>query len=200
MPSIHGHHRRAHSRAQRRGVFDVSHMGEISSRVPGRSTCYNASRPTTSPNFSTARCSTPACPTAAGASSTASGLPHRRPKPTVSARRNIDKDWKHICAEGKAFGMEAGHGRGTFTLRTKSATGRPGPLAMKIVQKMCAEPVEGMEYYTFKKMPVAGCDAILSITGYTGSGRLRDLRRQRRRRERTLEGPLGGRRGVRAGE
>ena len=23
---------------------------------------------------------------------------------------NIDKDWKHICAEGKAFGMEAGHG------------------------------------------------------------------------------------------
>ena len=27
-----------------------------------------------------------------------------------------------------------------------------------------------MEYYTFKKMPVAGCDAILSITGYTGSG------------------------------
>ena len=22
---------------------------------------------------------------------------------------NIDKDWKHICAEGKAFGMEAGH-------------------------------------------------------------------------------------------
>jgi len=24
---------------------------------------------------------------------------------------NIDKDWKHICAEGKAFGMEAGHGR-----------------------------------------------------------------------------------------
>ena len=41
---------------------------------------------------------------------------------------------------------------------------------MKIVQKMCDEPVEEMEYYTFKKMKVAGCDAILSITGYTGSG------------------------------
>lgn len=41
---------------------------------------------------------------------------------------------------------------------------------MKIVQKMCSEPVEQMEYYTFRKMPVAGCDAILSITGYTGSG------------------------------
>ena len=35
---------------------------------------------------------------------------------------------------------------------------------------MCDESVEAMEYYTFRKMRVAGCDAILSITGYTGSG------------------------------
>ena len=45
-----------------------------------------------------------------------------------------------------------------------------GPLAMKIVQKMCDEPVEQMEYYTFRKLKVAGVDAILSITGYTGAG------------------------------
>ena len=84
---------------------------------------------------------------------------------------NIDKDWKHICAEGKAFGMEAGHGRELYNASDENCQlAVQGPLAMKIVQKMCAEPVEGMEYYTFKKMPVAGCDAILSITGYTGSG------------------------------
>jgi aminomethyltransferase len=41
---------------------------------------------------------------------------------------------------------------------------------MKLVQKMCQEQVEDMEYYTFKQTKVAGCDAILSITGYTGSG------------------------------
>lgn len=41
---------------------------------------------------------------------------------------------------------------------------------MKIVQKLCTEPVEDMEYYTFKKLKVAGVDAILSITGYTGAG------------------------------
>ena len=82
---------------------------------------------------------------------------------------NIDKDWKHICAEGKAFGMEAGHGRELYNASDEICQlAVQGPLAMKIVQKMCAEPVE--EYYTFKKMPVAGCDAILSITGYTGSG------------------------------
>ena len=63
---------------------------------------------------------------------------------------NIDKDWKHICAEGKAFGMEAGHGKELYNASD--------------------EMVEEMEYYTFKKMKVAGCDAILSITGYTGSG------------------------------
>ena len=84
---------------------------------------------------------------------------------------NIDKDWKHICAEGKAFGMEAGHGRELYNASDEICQlAVQGPLAMKIVQKMCAEPVEGMEYYTFKKMPVAGCAAILSITGYTGSG------------------------------
>ena len=84
---------------------------------------------------------------------------------------NIDKDWKHICAEGKAFGMEAGHGRELYNASDEICQlAVQGPLAMKIVQKMCAEPVEGMEYYTFKKMPVAGCDGILSITGYTGSG------------------------------
>ena len=84
---------------------------------------------------------------------------------------NIDKDWKHICAEGKAFGMEAGHGRELYNASDEICQlAVQGPLAMKIVQKMCAEPVEGMEYHTFKKMPVAGCDAILSITGYTGSG------------------------------
>ena len=79
--------------------------------------------------------------------------------------------YKHICAEGKAFGMEAGHGKELYNASDEICQlAVQGPLAMKIVQKMCDEPVEEMEYYTFKKMKVAGCDAILSITGYTGSG------------------------------
>ena len=39
---------------------------------------------------------------------------------------------------------------------------------LKMVQKMCEEPIEDMPYYTFKKLKVAGCEAILSTTGYTG--------------------------------
>ena len=82
---------------------------------------------------------------------------------------NIAKDWDHIVAEGKRFGMEAG--KELYIASDEICQlAIQGPLAMKIVQKMCAEPVEEMEYYTFRHIEVAGCRAILSITGYTGSG------------------------------
>ena len=82
---------------------------------------------------------------------------------------NTDKDWAHICAEGEKFGMKAG-----VELENSSDNiaqlAVQGPLAMKIVQKMCDEPIEDMVYYTFKQTKLAGCDVILSATGYTGSG------------------------------
>lgn len=82
---------------------------------------------------------------------------------------NVEKDWAHICEQGKAFGMEAGRELENASDRICQLAVQ-GPLAMKIVQKMCDEPVEKMEYYTFRQMKVAGCEAILSITGYTGAG------------------------------
>ncbi len=82
---------------------------------------------------------------------------------------NVDKDWAHICEQGKAFGMEPGRELENASDRICQLAVQ-GPLAMKIVQKMCDEPVEQMEYYTFRQMKVAGCEAILSITGYTGAG------------------------------
>lgn len=82
---------------------------------------------------------------------------------------NIDKDWAHICEHGKAFGLEAGRELENASDRICQLAVQ-GPLAMKIVQKMCDEPVEQMEYYTFRQTKVAGCEAILSITGYTGAG------------------------------
>ncbi len=84
---------------------------------------------------------------------------------------NVAKDWAHICAAGAEFGMEAGHGKELYNASDEICQlAVQGPAAMKIVQQLCEEPVEQMEYYTFRKLPVAGCDAILSITGYTGSG------------------------------
>ena len=82
---------------------------------------------------------------------------------------NTEKDWQHICREGEKFGMKPG-------VELENASDNiaqlaiQGPLAMKLVQKMCDEPVEDMVYYTFKQTKLVGCDVILSATGYTGSG------------------------------
>lgn len=83
---------------------------------------------------------------------------------------NIEKDWAHICEQGKKFGMTPG--KELYNASDEIAQlAVQGPLAMKIVQKMCTVPVEELEYYTFIKTEIAGIkDAILSITGYTGSG------------------------------
>ncbi len=158
---------------ERAGVFDVSHMGEIWVKGPKalallqRITTNDVSKLvdgkvqyTCMPN---GRCGI-----------VDDLLVYRIDAETyllVVNAANIEKDWNHICAEGKAFGMEAGHGKELYNASDEICQlAVQGPLAMKIVQKMCAEPVEEMEYYPFRTMPVAGCAAILSITGYTGSG------------------------------
>jgi aminomethyltransferase len=82
---------------------------------------------------------------------------------------NVDKDWAHICREGEAFGLTPGK-------ELENASDNicqlaiQGPLAMKVVQKLVNHPVEEMTYYTFCQTQVAECEAILSITGYTGAG------------------------------
>lgn len=83
---------------------------------------------------------------------------------------NIEKDWAHICEQGKKFGMIPG--KELYNASDEIAQlAVQGPLAMKIIQKMCTVPVEELEYYTFIKTEIATVkDAILSITGYTGSG------------------------------
>ena len=146
------------------GVFDVSHMGEIWVKGPRALDLLQRITTNDVSKLFDGKVQYTCMPNGRG------GIVDDILVYRVNAA-NIDKDWKHICAEGKAFGMEAGHGRELYNASDEICQlAVQGPLAMKIVQKMCAEPVEGMEYYTFKKMPVAGCDAILSITGYTGSG------------------------------
>jgi aminomethyltransferase len=83
---------------------------------------------------------------------------------------NIDKDWDFLCRYAPGFGLTPGR-----ELRNASdeiaQLALQGPNAMKIVRKLCFEPVEDMEYYTFRKVDIAGVhDAILSATGYTGAG------------------------------
>lgn len=83
---------------------------------------------------------------------------------------NIDKDWNWIVAKGKEFGLK----EGTELINDSDNTAQlaiQGPKALKAMQKLTAESIENMEYYTFKKLTFAGVpDILLSTTGYTGSG------------------------------
>ncbi len=82
---------------------------------------------------------------------------------------NIEKDFAHLVEQGKAFGMEAG--REIYNASDEICQlAVQGPKALELVSKLCDDSILEMGYYTFRKMEVAGCSAILSITGYTGSG------------------------------
>lgn len=82
---------------------------------------------------------------------------------------NLYKDWAWLCQHAEALGMKPGVDLINDS-EEMSQVAVQGPLAMKIVQKLVAEPVEDMKYYTFRMVELAGKQVILSITGYTGAG------------------------------
>ncbi|HHV40531.1 MAG: glycine cleavage system aminomethyltransferase GcvT [Bacteroidales bacterium] len=83
---------------------------------------------------------------------------------------NIQKDWDHLCQYAPNFGITPG--KELYDASDEMCLlAVQGPHAMKIVQKITDSPILDMEFYTFKKCNVAGIpNALLSITGYTGSG------------------------------
>jgi len=82
---------------------------------------------------------------------------------------NIEKDWNWLCQHAPKFNLEIG--KDLYNASDEIAQlAVQGPLALKAMQKICTEPVENMEYYTFKKLQIAGAEVIFSTTGYTGSG------------------------------
>ncbi len=79
---------------------------------------------------------------------------------------NIDKDWEWVKKNNEAVNAEIYNASDEI-----SQLAVQGPLALKAMQKLTNEPVEDMEYYTFKKLVFAGVkDVIFSTTGYTGAG------------------------------
>ena len=83
---------------------------------------------------------------------------------------NIDKDWTHLCSIGPKFGMAPG--KELYNASDEICQlAVQGPKAMEAMQKICKQDILSMEYYTFQKVDIAGIhDAILSTTGYPGSG------------------------------
>lgn len=156
---------------ERAGVFDVSHMGEIWVKGPRALDLLQRITSNDVSKLYDGKVQYSCMPNGRGGI-VDDILVYRIDAGTyllVVNAANVEKDWNHICAEGAAFGMTPG--KELYNASDEICQlAVQGPLAMKIVQKMCDEPVEAMEYYTFRKVKVAGCDAILSITGYTGAG------------------------------
>jgi aminomethyltransferase len=83
---------------------------------------------------------------------------------------NIEKDWNWCLKHAVEMGLEPG--KEIFNASDETAQlAVQGPLALRAMQKLADEPVEDMEYYTFKKITFAGIPGVIfSTTGYTGSG------------------------------
>jgi aminomethyltransferase len=83
---------------------------------------------------------------------------------------NIEKDWAWVTKQAKEMGLEIG--KEVYNASDEIAQlAVQGPLALKAMQKLTAENVVDMEFYTFKKIEFAGIkEVIFSTTGYTGAG------------------------------
>jgi aminomethyltransferase len=83
---------------------------------------------------------------------------------------NTQKDWEHLNRYAGQFGLTAG--KELYDASSEIALlAVQGPKAIATVQKITAEPIVDIPYYSFRKSTVAGIEnAILSITGYTGAG------------------------------
>lgn len=154
------------------GVFDVSHMGEIWVKGPdAQRFLQHVSSNDVSALFD-GKVQYTALPNGRGGI-VDDILVYRIDAQTfllVVNAANVGKDWDHLVREGGAFGLKAG--MEIYNASDEIAQlAVQGPDAMKIVQELCPQPIMDMEYYTFRKTEIAGIkDAILSITGYTGSG------------------------------
>jgi aminomethyltransferase len=153
------------------GVFDVSHMGEL--WVKGPKALPFLQRVTTNDvaALSTGKVQYTALPNGKGGivDDVLCYCFDTQCYLLVVNAANIAKDWAHLRAQADAFGLAANELYNASDEICQLAI--QGPLAMKIVQKMCPAPVEDLVYYTFVKTEVAGIkDVILSATGYTGSG------------------------------
>ncbi len=154
------------------GVFDVSHMGEIWAKGPNAEAFLQRVTTNNVAALYDGKVQYTCMPNGEGGI-VDDLLVYRIDAETyllVVNASNIEKDWNHLCKFAAEFDMTPG--KELYNASDEIAQlAVQGPNAMKVIQKLVDEPVEDMEYYTFKKVTMAGVkDVILSITGYTGSG------------------------------
>lgn len=154
------------------GVFDVSHMGEIWVKGPNALPFLQAVTSNDVATLFDGKVQYSCFPNGKGGI-VDDLLTYRIDEETyllVVNASNVDKDFAHLAKIAPKYNITPG--KELYNASDEIAQlAIQGPYAMKLVQELCDENVMDMEYYTFKKMTVAGIpNVILSITGYTGAG------------------------------
>ncbi len=154
------------------GVFDVSHMGEVWVKGPNALSFIQYVTSNDAAALTDGKVQYSCFPNGKGGI-VDDLLVYRVDAETyllVINAANIDKDWEWLCSHAPKFDLTPG--KELYNASDEIAQlAVQGPLALKAMQKLTAEPVEDMEYYTFKKLEFAGVkDVIFSTTGYTGAG------------------------------
>ena len=154
------------------GVFDVSHMGEVWVKGPNALNFIQYVTSNDAAALTNGKVQYSCFPNGKGGV-VDDLLVYRVDVETyllVINAANIDKDWEWLCSHASKFNLTPG--KELYNASDEIAQlAVQGPLALKAMQKLTSEPVEDMEYYTFKKLEFAGVkDVIFSTTGYTGAG------------------------------
>jgi aminomethyltransferase len=154
------------------GVFDVSHMGEVWVKGPNALNFIQYVTSNDAAALTNGKVQYSCFPNGKGGI-VDDLLVYRVDAETyllVINAANIDKDWEWLCSHASKFNLTPG--KELYNASDEIAQlAVQGPLALKAMQKLTSEPVEDMEYYTFKKLEFAGVkDVIFSTTGYTGAG------------------------------
>jgi aminomethyltransferase len=157
---------------EKAGVFDVSHMGEFWVKGPNAAGYLQYITSNDISKLSDGTIQYSCFPNGRGGI-VDDLLVYRFDQETyllVVNAANIQKDWNWCLLHARKKGVE--EGSGLYNASDEIAQlAVQGPLALKIMQKLTDDPIEKMKFYTFKKLDVAGIkNAMLSTTGYTGSG------------------------------
>jgi aminomethyltransferase len=157
---------------EKAGVFDVSHMGEFRLSGPGAAGFIQSITTNDVMRLSDGEIQYSCMPNGRGGIID-DLLVYRFREDSymmVVNASNIEKDWQWCLSHARKWDIE--EGAGLYDVSDEIALlAVQGPSAPDIVQKLTGEPVREMRYYTFRETEIAGIkNAILSITGYTGSG------------------------------
>jgi aminomethyltransferase len=155
---------------QRAGLFDVSHMGEIWVKGPNATAFLQYVATNDASALVDGKIQYTCSPNGRGGI-VDDYLIYRVDAQTyllVVNAANVEKDWDFFVEHGRRFGLRPGVE--LYNASDEIAQlALQGPASPAILQKICDQPIAEMEYYTFKKVTVAGVkEVIVSATGYTG--------------------------------